>query len=60
MQLWGLAGASAALAVVASLADRKRQRRDDLDKVGFMPWTLITVFAVMAALVLSAVALKVH
>lgn len=60
MQLWGYAGAAAAVAVVAGVADRKRQRRLDLDRVGFMPWTLITLFAVMAALVLSAAALKLH
>lgn len=60
VQLWSMAGVSAALAVIATLADRRRQRRTDLDAVGFMPWTLITVLSVMAALVLTALALKIH
>ncbi|WOK36378.1 hypothetical protein [Sphingomonas sp. C3-2] len=51
---------SATIAVVATLADMKRQRRRNLDKVGFMPWTLITVLSVMATLFLTAIALKLH
>ncbi|RJF85533.1 hypothetical protein [Sphingomonas cavernae] len=60
VQLWGFVGAFVALTAFANFADRKRQNRKDLDKVGFMPWTLITLFSVMAALVLTAVALKLH
>ena len=59
MQLWTLAGASAALAAIASLADRRRARRRDLDRAGFMPWTLITLFAILAAVMLAALALTV-
>lgn len=58
MQLWGLAEASAAIVVIASLADRRRQRRADLDKVGFMPWPFITLMAVLATLILTTLALK--
>jgi len=58
VHLWGLAGASAAVAAFASFADWRRQRRRDPDRVGFMPWTLITVLAVLAALMLTAFALR--
>ena len=58
MHLWILAGASAAIAAVASVSDLRRNRRSDPDRVGFMPWTLITVMAVLAAVMLAAAALK--
>lgn len=58
VHLWTLAGAAAALAALSSLADWKRQRRRNLDRVGFMPWTLLTVLGVLAALMFAAVALK--
>lgn len=60
MHLWGFAGMSALMAVLSTVADLKRQRRRNLDKVGFMPWTLITVLSVMATLFLTAIALKLH
>ena len=53
-----MAGASAAIAAVASVSDIRRNRRSDPDRVGFMPWTLITVMAVLAAVMLAAAALK--
>ena len=56
--LWELAAGAITLAIVAGYADRRRARRTDPDRVGFMPWTLITVMAVLAALVLTAFALK--
>jgi hypothetical protein len=58
VQLWTLVGASAAMAALSSFADWKRQRRTNLDRVGFMPWTLLTVLGVLSALMLTAVALK--
>lgn len=60
MHLWGFAGMSALMAVLSTVADLRRQRRRNLDKVGFMPWTLITVLSVMATLFLTAIALKLH
>jgi len=35
----------ALVAVGAAYADRRRSKRRDIDKVGFMPWTSITVLA---------------
>lgn len=60
LHLWTLAGGCFAIAAYASFADWKRARRDDPDRVGFMPWTLITVLSTLAALMLTAVALKIH
>lgn len=53
-----MAGASAALAAFASFADWRRQRRADPDRVGFMPWTSLTIFGIGTALIFIALALK--
>lgn len=56
---WALASAMSGLVVlVSSFADRRRSRRANIDKVGFMPWTAITVFAVLATVVTAALAIK--
>lgn len=60
MHLWTLAGSSAAIALFASFADWRRNRRRDPDKVGFMPWSFITVMGVLCALMLAGAALKIH
>lgn len=57
VMLWTLAGASAGLAVIAGLADRRRNRRRELDRVGWVPWPLIVMLAVMLALAFAAFAL---
>lgn len=59
MYLWTIAGASAALAAFASFADWKRQRRRNPDRVGFMPWTLVTFVGIFAAFCFAALALKI-
>jgi hypothetical protein len=57
--VWALiAPMSAAVALTSIVADRRRQRRDRLDQVGFMPWTGITVGAVLVTLVTLALAIK--
>ncbi len=55
---WVIAASAAVLILVSAVADRRRQRRQDVDDVGFMPWTGITVFAVMIALMATAIAIK--
>jgi hypothetical protein len=55
---WGICGAAVAVAALASYADRRRARRSDPDKVGFMPWPLIMILAMLSAAVLAALALK--
>jgi cell division protein FtsX len=50
--------AASALTAIAAFADHRRRNRADLDRVGFMPWPLISVMAVMTALVAFALAIK--
>lgn len=48
-QLWGGAVAAILLAVISGFGERRRQRRRDLDQVGFVPWVTIQMFALLAA-----------
>ncbi|MGH6744158.1 hypothetical protein EDF58_101909 [Novosphingobium sp. PhB57] len=50
-----IGGLAVALAAVAWLGDRRRMKRRDLDRVGFMPWTPVFFFALMAAVLLLGV-----
>ena len=56
--LWIAAGAFAAVAAGSGLADWRRARRRDLDRVGWVPWTLIQILAVLGAVVTAALAIK--
>ena len=57
--LWAVAAfIFASLVIISAIADRKRHRRMNIDDVGFMPWTGITVFSVLAALLSIALAIK--
>jgi hypothetical protein len=49
---------SAALVVVSSFADRRRHKRSDINDVGFLPWTAITVMSVLGAVIAAALAIK--
>lgn len=49
---------SGVLVIVSSLADRRRNRRQNIENVGFMPWTAITVMSVLATVVTAALAIK--
>ena len=52
-----LCGAIAlAFAVIAWLGDRRRMRRSDPDAVGFMPWTDLFFWALLAACILLGLA----
>lgn len=51
-------GAAAFLAAIAWYADRRRIRRVELDRVGFVPWTGVFFFALMAAVLLLGMAGK--
>ncbi len=57
-ELWSGCAGALVLAGVASLAERRRANRRDLDKVGFMPWPLIIVLSFMVALACAAIAIK--
>lgn len=49
---------SGIIVLISSLADRRRHRRSDINDVGFMPWTAITVFAVLGTVLSAAFAIK--
>jgi hypothetical protein len=51
-----IGGLAIVMAGLAWFADRRRMRRTDPDKVGFMPWTGLFFWALMAAIVLLALA----
>ena len=55
---WGAAALTLVLAVVASLADRRRNRRSSLDAVGWVPWRGIQVAAMFAVLALAILGFK--
>jgi uncharacterized membrane protein len=56
--LWAGAAGCLVLAGVAIFGDRRRHRRRDLDRVGWVPWPLILVIALLVAAVLTAFALR--
>lgn len=52
-QIMAIAGSIAALlAGVAWFGDRRRHRRTDLDRVGFMPWTGVFFWSLLTAVLL--------
>lgn len=57
-QLWGGAVAALLLAVVSGFGESRRKKRRDLDRVGFMPWSLIQVLAMLGTVILVSVALN--
>ena len=60
MQATLLSWAGAALAVVAigGLADWRNRRRRNIDRVAILPWPLIQVMALLAAIILAALAIN--
>jgi hypothetical protein len=53
-----VSGVSAITVAVSSLADRRRHRRTNINDVGFMPWTAITVMSVLGTVIAAALAIK--
>ena len=53
-----IAVGGAILAAFSIFADRRRHRRTRIEHVGFMPWTGISVFAIMVTLMATALAIK--
>lgn len=47
-----------AIVFISSVADRRRQKRANMENVGFMPWTLITLLAMLLTVVAVALAIK--
>lgn len=57
--LWLAAALFGALAALAAWRDHARARRRDIDKVGWMPWSLILVIAMLLTVVCAALAVLV-
>lgn len=49
---------SVMVVAISSFADWRRSRRRDINAVGFMPWTAITLLGVLASVISAALALK--
>ncbi len=47
-----------ALVGVSGVAEWRRGKRADLDRVGWVPWTFIQIMALLLAIVGAALALK--
>ena len=56
--LWGADGAALALAVVAGVAESRRNRRRSLDRPGWVPWRGLQMAAFFAILAFTILALK--
>lgn len=57
-QLGTIGLVAALIALVATIADRRRLRRTDPDAVGFMPWTALFFVALMIACVALGLAAR--
>jgi hypothetical protein len=51
-------GALLAVAAIAWLAERRRNRRKAIDAVGWMPWTTLSFLALFGGIVLLSFAVK--
>lgn len=56
--IWPLAGGLVGLTAYASWADRRRMRRADLDRPGWVPWPMVMILSIISAAVLAAIGLK--
>ncbi len=46
------------VAVYGTIAERRRAKRKNIDKVGFMPWRFIVFAGLFTAMIAGAVALR--
>ncbi|RHW16623.1 hypothetical protein D1610_14615 [Sphingomonas gilva] len=60
VMLWSWAGVALAVVAFAGFADWRNRRRRNPDRVAMLPWPLIQVLALLAALMLAAIALNVR
>lgn len=59
-ELWTSVGVALLVAVVAAFGERQRKRRRDMDKIGLLNWPLIQMLALLAALILTSLALHLN
>jgi hypothetical protein len=53
-----VAASAAALTALSAFADHRRRNRADIERVGFMPWPMISIASVMVALFAFALAIR--
>jgi uncharacterized membrane protein (DUF4010 family) len=56
---WAACAVFAALAALAAWRDHRRGKRRDLDRPGWVPWSLVTILAMLLAVVCGALAVMV-
>lgn len=56
--LWTGAGAALAMAIVAAVAESRRNARRNLDSPGWMPWSFLQIAGVLGLLVCAALAVR--
>jgi hypothetical protein len=56
--LWIAAGGFALLGVAAAFAGHRRNRRRDIDRPGWVPWTLVEILSFFLAFGAAVLALK--
>jgi uncharacterized membrane protein len=55
---WVAGGAALIIAIIAGIADHRRNRRERLDEIGWVPWRGIQVAAVFGFLAAVILAVK--
>ncbi|MEO1045174.1 MAG: hypothetical protein AAFX04_07030 [Pseudomonadota bacterium] len=56
---WAIAAVAAvSIAIICAIMEKRRNDRDDLDRVGFMPWNLIMVLALIFAAFAAGLGLR--
>jgi hypothetical protein len=58
VMLLGWAGAALAIVALGGFADWRNRRRRNIDRVAMLPWPLIQVMALLAAIILAALAVN--
>ena len=57
--LWTAAAALVATAFACALMERRRARRRDLDRPGYVPWQLLEILAFLLAAVAATLAMRI-
>jgi len=59
LEFWIAVGVALLIAILTGVAEHRRRKRRDLERVGWVPWMAIQMAALFVALVLVSVALHV-